>query len=102
MDVEVAGDLVPGGTATATLTTTDGSTINTVTWSQTSGVEAAPAEGPAGEEQAPEWEKAVQDLTTDLERTVNEIEEAARERPALALLAAFTIGIVVGHLLARR
>jgi hypothetical protein len=66
------------------------------------GVEAAPAEGPAGEEQVPEWEKAVRDLTTDLERTVNEIEEAARERPALALLAAFTIGIVVGQLFSRR
>jgi hypothetical protein len=33
---------------------------------------------------------------------VTEIEEATREHPALALLAAFTIGIVVGQLSSRR
>jgi hypothetical protein len=41
VDVAVDGDQVPGGTVTATVTTTDGSTIKSVSWSQTGGAEAA-------------------------------------------------------------
>lgn len=39
--VTVGGDAVPGGTVTATMATTDGSTITSVTWAQTYGVSAA-------------------------------------------------------------
>jgi ElaB/YqjD/DUF883 family membrane-anchored ribosome-binding protein len=41
-------------------------------------------------------------LTVPIENIVGELEEIVRERPALALLAAFGIGMVVGKLLARR
>jgi ElaB/YqjD/DUF883 family membrane-anchored ribosome-binding protein len=37
-----------------------------------------------------------------IENIVGELEEIVRERPALALLAAFGIGMVVGKLLERR
>ena len=41
-------------------------------------------------------------LTGQVEDFISELEEAAAERPALALLAAFGIGIFVGQLLSRR
>lgn len=50
----------------------------------------------------PEADKSVRELAVQIESVVKEMEAAARERPALALLAAFTIGIVVGQLFARR
>ena len=56
----------------------------------------------AVEEQALETEKAVQDIADQWESVVNKIEDAARKRPVLALLAAFTTGVVVGHILSRR
>jgi ElaB/YqjD/DUF883 family membrane-anchored ribosome-binding protein len=64
--------------------------------------EKPPVHGSADEDQASELDKNVQDIASHLESAVKEIEEAAKERPMLALLAAFTIGIVVGHLLSRR
>ena len=60
------------------------------------------APDPATGEQAPEWEKSLEDLAADLEGAATEMERAVREYPALALLAAFTIGIVVGQLFSRR
>jgi ElaB/YqjD/DUF883 family membrane-anchored ribosome-binding protein len=41
-------------------------------------------------------------LAIPIENIVGELEEIVRERPALALLAAFGIGMVVGKLLERR
>lgn len=41
-------------------------------------------------------------LAVPIENIVGELEEIVRERPALALLAAFGIGMVVGKLLERR
>lgn len=41
VDVTIGGDAVPGGTATATVSTTDGSTISSVTWTQVKGATAA-------------------------------------------------------------
>jgi ElaB/YqjD/DUF883 family membrane-anchored ribosome-binding protein len=64
--------------------------------------EKPPVHGSSGEDQASELDKSVQDIASHLESAGKEIEEAAKERPVLALLAAFTIGIVVGHLLSRR
>jgi ElaB/YqjD/DUF883 family membrane-anchored ribosome-binding protein len=61
-----------------------------------------PVHDSADEEQASELDKSVQDLASHLESAGKEIEEAAREHPVLALLMAFTFGIVVGHLLSRR
>lgn len=64
---------------------------------------ANPSVEDAGDEALlPEADKAVRDLAVQIESVVKELEEAARERPALALLAAFTIGIVVGQLFSRR
>ncbi len=42
------------------------------------------------------------DISDQLEIYLKEIEETARERPALTLLATFAIGIIVGHLFSRR
>ena len=41
IDIAVSGDTVPGGAVTVTLTTTDGSTIQSVAWEQVYGVTAA-------------------------------------------------------------
>ena len=41
-------------------------------------------------------------LAPQVENIMTELEEAATEHPALALLAAFGIGIFVGQLLSRR
>ena len=44
----------------------------------------------------------IEDLAGPVENILSELEEAASEHPALALLAAFGIGIFVGQLLSRR
>lgn len=44
----------------------------------------------------------IEELTGPVENIISELEEAASEHPALALLAAFGIGIFVGQLLSRR
>jgi len=56
----------------------------------------------AGAVRAHEAEKAIQDLSGQIETAIKTIEETASERPALALMAAFTIGIIVGQLISRR
>ncbi len=54
------------------------------------------------EEQAHETEEAIQDLAGQIETAVTKLEETASERPVLALLAAFSLGIIVGQLFSRR
>jgi len=54
------------------------------------------------DEQTLDAEKKVQEIADQFEGVVNQLEEAARERPALALLAAFTTGVVVGYILTRK
>jgi len=61
-----------------------------------------PVQDSAAEEQTSEWDKPVQDLAAQIETAAKEIDEAAREHPAMALLAAVTIGIIVGHILTHR
>ena len=56
----------------------------------------------SGDEQPPTGtEETINDLATQIGGFVTEMEAAAKERPAVALLAAFTIGIVVGQLFSR-
>jgi hypothetical protein len=40
IEIELSGDMMPGGSVTATVAMTDGSTIQSVSWSQTGGVTA--------------------------------------------------------------
>ena len=47
-------------------------------------------------------EESMQELSDNLESAVQEIEEAAKEHPALVALVAFTLGLVVGQLFSRR
>ena len=56
----------------------------------------------ASEEQVSESETNVQHYADQLAGAVKQLEDAAREYPALTLLAAFTTGIVVGNLFSRR
>ena len=56
-----------------------------------SGIEGAVAES----------ERVIHDLALQLEAVVGEMEDAARERPALALLTAFAVGVAVGKLFSR-
>ena len=56
----------------------------------------------AGEEQVFESEANVQHYADQLAGAVKQFEDTAREHPALALLAAFTTGVVVGNLFSRR
>jgi len=63
---------------------------------------SAPDEDEAIQPSVSESEAADRDLAVQIENVVIELEDAARERPALALLTAFMIGIVVGQLFARR
>jgi ElaB/YqjD/DUF883 family membrane-anchored ribosome-binding protein len=61
---------------------------------------------PAGDEPISgaesELKKTMQELSENLEIAVQEIEDAAREQPALTALVAFTLGLVVGQLFSRR
>ena len=54
------------------------------------------------EDQTVDSKKTDHDLAVQIESVLKNMEEAATERPALALLAAFTLGIIVGQLLSRR
>ena len=56
----------------------------------------------AGEGQALESEKNVQHYADQLADALKQLEDAAREHTALALLAAFSTGIVVGNLFSRK
>ncbi len=52
--------------------------------------------------QAEDQKYSIESLATHVGDVVQELEEAASEHPALALLAAFGIGVVAGQLLSRR
>jgi hypothetical protein len=64
------------------------------------------AEPPAAttplEEATPESAATLEDLNVDFNGILKNMEDAARERPVLALLAAFSLGIVVGQMFSRR
>jgi hypothetical protein len=64
--------------------------------------EPASASDAAGDSEMSELEKTMKELSDNLEYAVQEIEEAAREQPALTALVAFTLGLVVGQLISRR
>ena len=49
-----------------------------------------------------ESEELVDKLTGEVETIFGEIGKASRERPVLALVSAFAVGILVGHLLSKR
>ena len=44
----------------------------------------------------------LEDLNIDFNAILKDMEEAARERPVLTLVAAFSLGIVVGQLFSRK
>lgn len=56
----------------------------------------------AGKAEAGSQEIAEDDIVGRLEKDLKGLEEIARERPALALLTAFAIGVVVGQLFSRK
>jgi ElaB/YqjD/DUF883 family membrane-anchored ribosome-binding protein len=56
----------------------------------------------ASKAEAGSQEIAEHEIVGQLEKYLKEIEEVARERPALALLTAFAIGVVVGQLFSRK
>jgi ElaB/YqjD/DUF883 family membrane-anchored ribosome-binding protein len=49
-----------------------------------------------------EFGKSLHELTTYVEGFALEIEDFAKERPTLAILGAFALGIIVGHLFSRK
>ncbi len=61
-----------------------------------------PTQESVDEEQSPGADKVIHDYAVQIESVVKEMEDAAKERPVLALLAAFTIGIVIGQIFSRR
>jgi len=65
------------------------------------GAEPAAASAPL-EEATPESASTLEDLNVDFNGILKDMEDAARERPVLALLAAFSLGIVVGQMFSRR
>ena len=54
------------------------------------------------EEAIAESAKKLEDLNIDFNAILKDMEDAARERPMLTLVAAFSLGIVVGHLFSRK
>ena len=58
--------------------------------------------GPAEEAPVLEAEGTDPHYADQLAGAVKQLEEAAREHPALALIAAFTTGVVIGNLFSRR
>ena len=61
-----------------------------------------PAASASLEEATPESATTLEDLNVDFNGILKDMEDAARERPVLALLAAFSLGIVVGQMFSRR
>jgi hypothetical protein len=49
-----------------------------------------------------ESEELVEKLAGEVETIFAEIGKASRERPVLALVSAFAVGILIGHLLSKR
>lgn len=75
---------------------------------QTAGEQAEPGAetpsanaAPSGNSSA-EAEGPTHALSHQLGNLLEELEEAAKERPALALLAAFSLGVIVGQLFSRK
>lgn len=60
------------------------------------------AEAVEGQEPPASAAEYIEELTGPVENIISELEEAASAHPALALLAAFGIGVFVGQLLSRR
>ena len=61
-----------------------------------------PAEDPSPAAEPSEAEELLQEFTGQFGSIVAELEEAARERPAMALLTAFAVGIIAGQLFSRK
>jgi hypothetical protein len=61
-----------------------------------------PAASASLEEATPESATTLEDLNVDFNGILKDMEDAARERPVLALLAAFSLGIVVGQMFSRK
>jgi hypothetical protein len=66
------------------------------------GEEPPPVSDDSDESSLPESEEIVNQLANQMETIFSEIDEASGERPALALLSAFAVGILIGHLLSKR
>jgi hypothetical protein len=66
------------------------------------GTETPSASTPAGGDVAAEAEGPIPAFSHQLGSLLEELEEAARERPAVALLAAFSLGVIVGQLFSRK
>ena len=49
-----------------------------------------------------ESEEVVHKLVDQVETIFGEISKASRERPALALVSAFAVGILIGHIFSKR
>ncbi|MGW8194222.1 MAG: hypothetical protein ACWGOX_08155 [Desulforhopalus sp.] len=56
----------------------------------------------AAAEKCREYDGNFGDLTRHFESFVVEVEDLARERPVLAILGAFTLGIIVGQMFSRK
>ncbi|MGB5280228.1 MAG: hypothetical protein WBM38_04775 [Arenicellales bacterium] len=52
--------------------------------------------------QTEEAEQAIQDIAGNIETLVKKLEATASERPVLTIMAAFSLGIIVGQLFSRR
>ena len=49
-----------------------------------------------------ESEELVHNLTDQVETIFNEIGDASRERPVLALVSAFAVGVLIGHIFSKK
>lgn len=56
----------------------------------------------SGSEDYHEFTQSLSELTQHIHELAVDVEEAAKDHPALAILGAFTLGIIVGQLLTRR
>lgn len=56
----------------------------------------------AGEVHEQVTEQSIQDIADQIETAVKNMDEIASERPVMTLLAAFTLGIIVGQIFSRR
>ena len=61
-----------------------------------------PAQVATDEKETAQTDGGIHDLAEQIEMYMTDLEKAAMERPMLALLAAFSIGIVVGKFFNRR
>jgi hypothetical protein len=67
-----------------------------------SAAENPPAAAPESDQSGVEAELPAPALSQQFETFLEELEEAAKERPTLALLAAFSVGVIVGQLFSRK